>query len=621
MTRSPKTIQTSLNQGMAHLKRSTRARASFYALLSFGAVAACSSQAPIDGPTSIDANGDGVADDLGGTPLDTNGDGLFDGIDLDGDQMSDGRLLDTNNDGIFDAVDTDGDDRPDYMGSGGASNVDQGSGGAVQGTGNAPSSGGAILGGGGSGTGNAPNGSGGMIGGDGDGDGSGFQETGTMASCTFTVNGVPAAEMPTVGVVDFMVTGLSSPVSGGVIQFGLDTNYTLEAPVDIQAVNYKSLMLGMKKNKTYHYRIGVSTGSEYCYSPDQTIESGALRNGVSELSNKSITGTVAPGFIVAAAKSTATIYDKDGDVVWGYAFAGGGGGGISGIFSAKMSYDGKHMIARDLGPFDGVLGNNTGKFYRVAMDGSSLTTFDIEGGDHHDFTVLPGNKIACITKVGGESSTAGKGMYDSIYVANDDGTGGMLLVDLKPFIDAYPQAQGGGGMGEKSHVNAIHYWPDRKIYTLSNRESDALIVVSDTGQFVKGIGKAANNASFPTITAEGTSGGDQLWRVQHGHDLYEDNKLLVFSNGSFGNGQSRVLHYTITGETAVLDWQYSGAGNSSTQGDVQMLPNGNVLVTASVSGTMHQIDSAQKAVGTYSNGGSGFGYAGYRPTLYGPPRH
>src|SRR5690606_18271955 len=112
--------------------------------------------------------------------------------------------------------------------------------------------------------------------------------------------------------------------------------------------------------KTYHYRIGVSTGSEYCYSPDQTIESGALRNGVNELSNKSITGTVAPGFIVAAAKSAAIIYDKDGDVVWGYTFAAGSGP-IAGIFSAKMSYDGKHMIARDLGPFDDT---NGGKFFR-----------------------------------------------------------------------------------------------------------------------------------------------------------------------------------------------------------------------------------------------------------------
>ena len=309
MNRSLKTLQTSLVLGLTHLKRPARVHAGVSALLAFGVIAACSSEPSGSEPEQIDANGDGVADDLGGTPLDTNNDGVLDGIDLNGDNISDGTLLDTNQDGIFDAIDTDGDNTPDIKGSGGAPDVGHGSGGTIQGTGSSPGSGG-VVGGGGSGFGSnsgsgggTPNGSGGSIG-DGDGDGdSGFQETGTMASCTFTINGVPATEMPTVGVVDFTVTGLSSAVSAGVIQFGLDTSYTLEAPLDVQAVNYKTLMLGMKKSKTYHYRVGVSTGSEYCYSPDTTIQSGALRNGVAELSNKSVTGTVAPGFMVAAAKN------------------------------------------------------------------------------------------------------------------------------------------------------------------------------------------------------------------------------------------------------------------------------------------------------------------------------
>lgn len=608
MNRSLKTLRTSLPLGLSHLKRPTRGQATVYALFALGALMACSSEPPGNEQVPIDANGDGVADDLGGTPLDTNNDGIWDGIDINGDNVSDGTLLDTNNDGIFDAIDTDGDNTPDIMGSGGASDVVTGSGGRAQGTGNAPGSGGgSVVGGGGTGSGSSsgaggvPNGTGGATG-DGDGDG-GFQETGTMASCTFMINGVPATEMPTVGVVDFTVTGLSSTVTGGVIQFGLDTNYKLEAPLDVQAANYKTLMLGMKQKKAYHYRIGVSTGSEYCYSPDTTIQSGSLRNGVAELSNKSVTGTVAPGFMVTAAGNTATIYDKDGDAVWGYAFTTGGAGGIAGIFSAKMSYDGKHMIARDLGPFDETAG---GKFFRVSMDGSGLTDFDAKGGDHHDFTILPGNKIAYIAK-------ETKGTYDKIYVIDDDGkTEATALVDLKPFIDAYPQTG-----TEKSHVNAIHYWPERKIYTLSNRESDGLIVVSDTGQFVMGIGKEAN-ASFPTITAEGTSGGNQVWRVQHGHDLYEDNKLLVFSNGNMGMGStSHVLHYTISGETATKDWEYTAMGSSGTQGDVQMLPNGNVLITSSNTGNIHEIDSSQKLVASYKSGS--FGYVTHRPTLYGPP--
>jgi hypothetical protein len=482
-----------------------------------------------------------------------------------------------------------------------------------------PASGGSFTGTGGrTGSGSGPNNSGGgpITGGGGGGgvDGSGgaaqggngdFEETGTLANCTFTINGAPAAEMPTVGVVDFQVTGLASAITAGVVQFGLTTDYSLSGPVDLQAASYKTLLLGMKKNSAYHYRIGVSTGSEYCYSDDQTLQTGGLRAGVNELTNKAVTGTVAPGFIVAAAKSTAAIYNKEGDLVWGYAFEAGSGA-VGGIFSAKLSYDGKYMIARDLGPFDAGTG---GQFFVVAIDGSGLTTFDAQGGDHHDFTVTP-NGIAYIAK-------EAAGSVDQIFTVNLDGTNAKILADLKPFVDAFPQ---NGGFGEASHINVIHYWQERDEYTVSNRESDAIAVVSGSGEVLAGFGKPATGSpSFTTVVAEGAEGGaGAVWRVQHGHDIYAEDKFLVFSNNNMGS-TSHALHYTITGNTAQLDWQYTAMGNSGTQGDIQMLPNGNVLITASNAGTIHEINSSQQLQASYSNGANGFGYVMHRPSLYGAP--
>ncbi len=587
-------------------------------LLGVGALVACGA-GPEDNQNYqagvIDANNDGIADDLVGTPLDTNNDGVYDGIDKNGDGVADGALLDTNNDGIFDAIDTNYDGQPDInsdLGSGGATGNSGSGGGAVSsGVGGDSFQGGGGMGGPGSGGGGVVGAGGGQAtGGNGSGEAGpgGFIESGTMAACTFTVNGSHAEQMPTVGVVDFSVMGLAGAVTGAMIEFGLDTNYGMHAPVDLGASGYKTLLLGMRKDSTYHLRVAVSTGTEFCYSPDVMIETGKFRSGINEI-NKQVTGTVAPGFFVAAADNTALIFDQDGEVVWGYTFQTGGGMGLSGIFSAKMSYDGKYMLARDLGPFNDGRG---GRFFRVAMDGSDYSDFDVPGGDHHDFTITP-TGIAYIAK-------EAAGGYDKIYTANDDGTNAQELVDLKPIIQAYPQGEGLGGMGELSHFNAIHYWEDRDVYTVSNRESDVIAVVSGSGQIMSGVGKSAN-ASFMTVLAEGAEGGggNKVWRVQHGHDMYAEDKLLVFSNGDFGAGRSRALHYTLNGNTATLDWEYSAMGESMTQGDIQMLPNGNVAITASNAGTIHQIDSNQQLQASYTNGANGFGYVSFRESLYGAP--
>jgi hypothetical protein len=168
-------------------------------------------------------------------------------------------------------------------------------------------------------------------------------------------------------------------------------------------------------------------------------------------------------------------------------------------------------------------------------------------------------------------------------------------------------------MGEMSHVNAIHHWRDRDIYTVSNRESDVIGVVNNQGQIIQGIGKQAT-ATFDTVLADGTG---STWRVQHGHDLYAPDKLLVFSNGNFGGGTSRALHYTISGNTATLDWEYSATGNSPTQGDVQLLPDGNIAITASMVGTIHVINAQQQLQASYKV--QSFGYSMFRSSLYGEP--
>lgn len=443
-----------------------------------------------------------------------------------------------------------------------------------------------------------------------------FQAVGVETECTFELSVGLATEMPTVGVVTFRVSGLVEPITGAVIQFGPSEEYGLEAPVDLAAADFRTLLLGMKPGAQYHYRIGASSGTEYCWSDDAVLTSRGLRAGIQPLADIKIAGTPTPGFVVGAQGSNAVVFDKDGTIVWGYSFqrsgvvksSCGGDGSLTRVFAAKLSYDGRFMLARDLGPFDC---GDGGTFYRVALDGTGAQAIELPGGDHHDFTVTPFG-IAYIAKTD-------RGGYDKVFVAASDGSHARELVDLRGVLDVYPK---GGGPGlEKSHFNVIHYWADRDMYTVSNRESDAIVAISSDGELLRGIGKSAT-ASFETILAESTVGmtEEPLWRVQHGHDWYAPDKLLIFSNGDFVGGQAHALHYTVGGDgIARLDWSYSKMGNSATQGDIQMLPDGHVLVCASNGGFLQEIDAEQELVAHYKAPAEGFGYVMQRPSLYGAP--
>ena len=70
--------------------------------------------------------------------------------------------------------------------------------------------------------------------------------------------------------------------------------------------------------------------------------------------------------------------------------------------------------------------------------------------------------------------------------------------------------------------------------------------------------------------------------------------------------------------TATKTWSYTATGaRSSVLGDVQRLPNGNVLVTYSTTGQVHEVDPSGNLVMKIT--GSSLGYSEFRESLYGPP--
>ena len=417
--------------------------------------------------------------------------------------------------------------------------------------------------------------------------------------CTVTVTSAELSpHIATVGIVTF-TTSLAG-LKSAEVKFGPDTSYGLLAPVDLTEEGHRTLLLGMTENRTFHYRVLVSDGSSVCYGEDGTIETGSLNsNALSEVR----TGDGrAPGFIVTARDGEAVIFNNSGDLVWAYE--------MWNVFSVQMSWDGRYMIGRDPGPFDSGEG---GTFYRVQMDGSDFVTLDAPGGDHHDFTAIP-QGIAYLAK-------SEEGECDWVYEASID------LADGEPSFDTWPIFEHFPDEGEVEgtaicHANRIHYSLDEDIYTISDRNKDAIAVFSKSGAPITSIGKTPTGSWDKHVEAEAAGPGGE-WHVQHGHHFYADDKLVVFSNES--SAGPAMLHYTLSGSSASLDWLYDGAGASMIQGDVQHLPNGNFLVTANLSGTIVELDPegrtelARYVLGEPIGPLYGFTYSWHRPTLYGPP--
>jgi hypothetical protein len=418
-------------------------------------------------------------------------------------------------------------------------------------------------------------------------------------TCDVTVTSSEVSpDIATVGIVTFDTT--LPDLRAAEIHFGRDTSYGLVAPVESTDEGHRTLLLGMVQEATYHFRVAVSDGTRVCYSEDATIETGSLDSPALAEARTSADG--APGFIVTSRDGEIVIYDKQGELVWAFE--------MFNVFSAQMSWDGQFMVARDPGPFDLASGGN---FMVIAMDGSEAITLDAPGGDHHDFTAIP-DGIAYIGK-------RAEGECDWIYEASLELTNGEPTLDTWPIYRYFPD-EGTVEGTEICHANRLHYSLERDWYTVSDRNKDAIAVFARDGTPLTSIGKAPTGDWMQHILAENAGpGGD--WHIQHGHHFYADDGLVLFANES--DGGAALLHYTLEGDQATLDWKYDGAGASMIQGDAQRLDGGNFLVTANLDGTMVELGSdGTTEVSRYVLGGPtgplyGFGYAWHRPSLYGTP--
>jgi Arylsulfotransferase (ASST) len=160
------------------------------------------------------------------------------------------------------------------------------------------------------------------------------------------------------------------------------------------------------------------------------------------------------------------------------------------------------------------------------------------------------------------------------------------------------------------HTNAVHYYPKDDSYTIGDRNPNLYVKITRAGSLVWQFG-----GSNPKDAAKFFS-GVTAWQVNHGHHLLADGTFLFFNNNA---NEAWGYKLNTTNMTASKTWSYTASGaTSNVLGDVQGLPNGNMLITFSTSGQIHEVSPSGSLVMKITLTG-GVGYSEFRESLYGPP--
>jgi hypothetical protein len=423
--------------------------------------------------------------------------------------------------------------------------------------------------------------------------------------CTFTL-GSTLAKVPTVGVVTWS-TDLTNMKSAK-IDFGLDANYGMTAPVNAPAAagaDNTTLLLGMKPNRTYNYRITVTGESGECASRNHTITTGPQITGLAKVKLNS-GGAYTPafgGFLITGQymqlpngrKSPAFIVDKDGDIVWAVAVS-------TDVTGARMSYQGSHVWINAAN----VPGKNNQSVHRVSMTGEDEDLSDRFPGLNHQLTVLPDETVAFYAY--------GLNNCEDIKEYNPATQAVRTIVNSGV-------AQGGAS---QCHVNNIQYSAADDTLVFSDMDSQAVVKVRRSDGKTLWIANGAKT----TFTGDAWLGG------QHGIHLLGLDRFLLFNNNSRvlagsmgtagGDGTGSIAaeyRLDLAGKTITRIWAYRSDIQNDVMGDVQRMDNGNTIMAFSTKGVIQEVNADGVLVQewVFQGSTSTIGYIEKRASLYGPP--
>jgi hypothetical protein len=451
-------------------------------------------------------------------------------------------------------------------------------------------------------------------GGKGGGAGSSGGGTSGTASCTFTQSSKLGTKIKTVGIVTWS-TDLQG-LKAAKIDFGLDTSYGLTAPVDNPVVgNNTTLLLGMKPTvsssspRVYHYRITATGSGGDCVSPDYTITTGALLNGLPKvtIANKSSASPIYGGFVLlgnsnsASAGAPAYIIDKDGDIVWAIAVTPDAVG-------VRMSADGKYVWINCVNLIVGASNGSLGQacVHRVSIDGEKDEDLSSKfAGLTHQLSVMPDDTI--------------------VYYAYSTSSDCFDIKEYNPATGAVRMIVNSQAAFNTTtcHLTNVQYLKEEDSLYVSDLYSESVIKIKHSdGSLIWRM-----NGKTPTISGVTWAGGN------HGLHVLGPDHFLVFNNNSRqsyggpsdGTGDGSIaleVQVDTSAKTAKKLWSYKASPGVQVDilGDLQRLPNGNTVVGYATKGVLHEVDKNGTLLQEWTwPAGGAFGYVEKRSSLYGAP--
>jgi hypothetical protein len=388
----------------------------------------------------------------------------------------------------------------------------------------------------------------------------------------------------TVGIVWW---SLAQPgLTAAHIDFGLGTTYGMTAPVDLGRASYRTVLVGMKPAKTYHFRVVATDGTRTYTSDDRTVTTGAPL-GIALLQSFDVTspGKVDKGFFVTSYwnptginESTwmAFVLDTDGDVVWWYEDPADNPFSEPGIGRARLSADGQDVwIAR--------VSNQGAPLRRVSIDGLEEQRYTGTVGSH-DIAAVSGGTMAYLDY--------GEPDCESIFEIDKAGV----------TKEVFESTGVTGPAGGNCHGNSVRYSMKEDVYVFSDDSIDVVVVGRD--------------GAVKWKLGDRVSGGQATWGpYQHGTQLLDDGILILANYGGGDAFHAQAIEFGLDGS---VKRRFASRSSSLFLGDVQRLPSGNTLITYSTGERIQEVD-ANDAVVLEIAGTNPFGYVEFRQSLYGLP--
>jgi hypothetical protein len=408
----------------------------------------------------------------------------------------------------------------------------------------------------------------------------------TSAAAAFTIKVQLASDIQstaptTVGIVTW---SLNRPgLVGAHIDFGLDASYGMTAPVDLAQPDHRTVLIGMKPARTYHFQIVGRDASQTYTSGDQTLVTGPLPADF-PIGSFSVQrpGAADTGFIIGSFWTTFSpsigrtvfIIDTDGDYVWWYSNDNAGdGGSTQGIARARLSANNHDVWLIDSDSFD--------PLHRVSLDTLDAQAYPHTAGSH-DVCAVDGDTMAYIGYTRADTIV---GTCDRVIEIDKAGT-------TKEVFDSTPVT------GSGCHGNAIRYAAKQDQYVFSDRLTDVFVL--------------DRSGALQWKLSDKVAGGNASWGgMQHGVQLL-DASLLIFANQAGGEGHSQAIEYGLDGSVIK---KFTSRGGTDNLGDVQRLSNGNTFIN--YSGLLQEVDPDDNVL-LEMTPPSVLGYTEFRQNLYGP---